>query len=356
VLEEREFERLSRRAQIGRFRQLAEVALAAYELPQAHLTLLAHLFNTTFRVDTVSGQRHMLRIHRSGAPTVESVGAEMAWLAALRRDTRLEVPSPVTTRSGALLTVAETPGVPRPYICVLFRWMPGRLLRHGLTPRQLERAGELMARLHDHAIHWAPPFAYPPPLARGRVDWPIEAAEWLPDPFAPEIVASIHAMVAHALSPEEAEQVAAALARVREVEQELLEEQRHGSVTFGLIHADLHYGNLLFARDTVRAIDFDDCGFGPLLFDPAVMLSAVLNREQYPALRAGLLAGYRRVRPLSAEHEAYLDTFIALRRMQDVLWMLEPGVLHPAIGDDWGAQARYAIGQLPSLLGTTGKT
>lgn len=91
---ERGFEQLHRRTQIGRMRHLALVALAAYDLPPVRLTLLAHLFNTTFRVDTANGQRYVLRINRAGAPTVESVGAELAWLIALRRDTPSKCPRP----------------------------------------------------------------------------------------------------------------------------------------------------------------------------------------------------------------------------------------------------------------------
>lgn len=337
---QRGFEQLPRRTQIGRLRQLAEVALAAYDLPPARLTLLAHLFNTTFRVDTVAGQRYVLRIHRAGTPTIESVGAELEWLAALRRDTTLEVPAPVPTRAGPLLTLATAPGVPQPHICVLFRWLPGRLLRHGLTPQHMERTGELMARLQNHARQWGPP----PGFARSRVDWPIEAARRVPDPFAPDIIANIHTLVAGTLSPAEAAQVKATLERVRAAEQAL----GQGPDAFGLIHADLHYGNLLFARGVVRAIDFDDCGFGPLLFDPAVMLSAILDWPDYPALRAGLLAGYRRLRPLPAEHEAHLDTFIALRQIQDALWVLE-WHKHPAISGDWAAQARQSLASLTTL-------
>src|SRR5690606_31174047 len=110
----------------------------------------------------------------------------------LRRETSLEVPDPAPTRAGSLLTVVETPGVPRPHICVLFRWLPGRRLRRGLTPRHLARVGALMAHLHIHASRWE----RPPGFTRGRVDWPIEAARWLPDPFAPEVVASIEHLVA----------------------------------------------------------------------------------------------------------------------------------------------------------------
>lgn len=341
----RAFERLHRRTQIGRLRQLAVVALADYDLPPVRLTLIAHRFNTTFRVDTATGQRYVLRIHRAGTPTVHSVGSELAWLAALRRDTLLEVPAPVPTRAGPLLTVAAAPGVPSPHICVLFRWLPGRRLRHGLTPLRMERVGELMARLQNHAAQWE----RPPGFVRSRVDWPIEGARWLPDPFAPEVISYIDALVAGTLSAAEAAQVTAILERVRAAEQALGMSDGQQPTTFGLIHGDLHYGNLLFGRGTVRAIDFDDCGFGPLLFDLAVMLSAILGWAEYSALRAGLLSGYRRVHPLPAEHEGLLDTFIALRQVQDALWILE-WRKHPAIGADWATEARRSLAPLGDLL------
>jgi Ser/Thr protein kinase RdoA (MazF antagonist) len=356
VNRERGFERLSRRTQIGRLRRLAAVALGAYDLPPARQTLLAHLFNTTFRVETEQGQRYVLRIHRAGTPTVESVGAEMEWLAALRRDTELEVPAPVPTRSGDLLTVAAARGVPQAHICVLFRWLPGRRLRRGLIPAHLERVGELMARLQQHALGWGPSRG----LARGRVDYPIEAARHAPDPFAPEIIQGIHALVAGTLSAAEAAPVTDVLELVREAEESLgivgtnWKSGGGWPATFGLIHADLHYGNLLFGRGTVRAIDFDDCGFGPLLYDPAVMLSALLGWPEYGALRAALLAGYRRVRPLPPEEEAHLDALVALRQVQDALWVLE-WRKHPAIGHDWAAEARRSLAPLATFLEAGGR-
>jgi Ser/Thr protein kinase RdoA (MazF antagonist) len=180
---------------------------------------------------------------------------------------------------------------------------------------------------------------------RGRVDWPVDRARHLPDPFAPEVLASIAATVAGTLSAAEADEVSAVLARVRAVEQAL----GQGPDSFGLIHADLHQYNLLYAANTVRALDFDDCGFGPLLYDHAVVLYMVQDKANYPALRAALLAGYRQVRPLSVAHEAYIDTFIALRRVQDAVWVLEAG-RHPAIGEDWAAQARANLAPLADFL------
>ena len=95
-----EVEQLSRLAQVRRMRQLAQAALKDYDLPPVRLTLMVHRFNTTFRADTADGERYVLRIHRAGTPGVDTVWSELQWLAAITRDTTLEVPVPIATRSG----------------------------------------------------------------------------------------------------------------------------------------------------------------------------------------------------------------------------------------------------------------
>src|SRR5689334_9955374 len=112
------FQNLTYRGQVARLKRLAERALCDYGIEGARLTLLAHLENTTFRVDTDDGLAYVIRIHRPrggvGHPArgEADVRSEMEWLAALRHDTQLAVPEPVRTRDGALLTVAEIDGVP----------------------------------------------------------------------------------------------------------------------------------------------------------------------------------------------------------------------------------------------------
>jgi len=49
------------------------------------------------------------------------------WLSALRRETELAVPEPMPTLDGELFTLVASDAVPEPRVCVLFRWLPGRL-------------------------------------------------------------------------------------------------------------------------------------------------------------------------------------------------------------------------------------
>ena len=116
---------------------------------------------------------------------------------------------------------------------------------------------------------------------------------------------------------------------------------------FGLIHSDLHQENYLFHRGRVRAIDFDDCGWGHFVYDLAVTLSELQHLPDSAALRAGLLRGYRAVRPLPAEHERYLEVFHALRVLKLTLWFLEQRD-HPAFAD-WEADVRDGLADLRKL-------
>ena len=127
----------------------------------------------------------------------------------------------------------------------------------------------------------------------------------------------------------------AVIERIRQV----CRESGEGPENFGLIHADLHQWNYLFSRGEVHAIDFDDCGYGPFVYDLSTTLSELKHRADYLTLEAALLAGYRSVRQFPVEHEAYIDTFVALRELQIMLWRLEVHE-HPTFHDwrrEWDA-------------------
>jgi Ser/Thr protein kinase RdoA (MazF antagonist) len=70
-----------------------------------------------------------------------------------------------------------------------------------------------------------------------------------------------------------------------------------------------------FHRGEVRAIDFDDSGWGYYPYDLAVLLDRLEGRKNYPDLRSALREGYRLARPLPGEFEHHLDAFIMARRV-----------------------------------------
>jgi Ser/Thr protein kinase RdoA (MazF antagonist) len=85
---------------------------------------------------------------------------------------------------------------------------------------------------------------------------------------------------------------------------------------FGLIHGDLNLSNLLFAKGSVGAIDFEECAWGYYLSDIAVTLYQI---EQLGAhartLRAAFFEGYQAIRSLPDRYEQQLDSFTLLRTL-----------------------------------------
>jgi Ser/Thr protein kinase RdoA (MazF antagonist) len=311
------FATLSTRGQIARLQRLAAAALPAFGVEAARVVPLQHFGNTTYRIDATDRSRYVLRVQRPNLHSIEEVRSEVAWLAALRRDTNLSVPEPMPAHDGDLLTVVAVAGVPEPRTCVLFRWMDGRFVNRGLRPAHLERVGAFTARLHEHAAGWTPPSGF----VRRRVENLFDAVLDPADPLSDAVVAASRERVGTLFSPEDGALVAAALDQVRG----MIAALDTAGGAFGLIHADLHQWNYLFDGGAVRAIDFDDCGYGYFLYDLAVTLSPspVHYREDYPAFRAALLRGYGGRRPLPPEPERYLATFLILRRVQLLLWALE---------------------------------
>lgn len=310
------FEHLPRCTQIRRLRRLAQSALTAYGLEQAHITPLHHFLNTTFRIDIPDqGQRYLLRVSRAGYQDAATIRSELLWLQAIRRETDLIVPEPLANRDGLLLSTVEVPGVPEPRHCVLFRWVEGRFHNATLCPADLERVGVLMAKLHLHVQH----FTLPQGFTRKR--WDLEGLQGGALGIEP-------GRIRRHLSREDC----MVLDRVAERIGQTMRMLGEGVDVFGLIHADMHQWNYLFHQGNAHLIDFDTSGWGYFAYDIAVTFSTLLHHPNLPALRAAFLQGYRRVRPLPVEQEACIDTFIAARIFGHTQW-IAAHIGEPAFGD-----------------------
>ena len=210
----------------------------------------------------------------------------------------------------------------------------GALPDASLAPVHARRIARLQAALHEHALGWTPPPGFTrPPASRltaraGRGPRPTRRR-----PLR---------LVGGLGTPRDAAAVAAALARVRATERELAATPGGAA----LIHGDLHHENVVFAGGEARAIDFDDCGHGPLLYDLAVTRFELTPGS---ALRDALLDEYAALRGLPPRAEEHLATLELLRRIQMIMWVLESRE-HPRFRASWRAWAREDLDALDAAL------
>jgi Ser/Thr protein kinase RdoA (MazF antagonist) len=320
---------MSRRAQIAGLRRVALAALDQYSLPEGRLTFIAHEENTTFRHDSPAG-RLLVRVHRpqrhgGDIDSAAAVRSELAWLQAIRAETDLQVPEPVTAKDGATTVQASAAGETR--VCSVLRWMDGRIMEDSSRPVHLRRLGEAMARLHDQSDEWTPP----PGFVRIRWDHETFFGDGM-------VYGETPAAGCWELLPAELR------ARFEAVGARMADVVEQGD--FGLIHADLHLGNAVFQQGDVKLIDFDDCGRGPRLYELAVALWELRDEPHYPPYRDALLQGYLAHRDLDVTH---LDDFIAVRQVAFDLWYTGMAQVNPSFAERLDRVHRWSLAMLDEV-------
>jgi Ser/Thr protein kinase RdoA (MazF antagonist) len=344
---------LSRRVQLGRLRRVALRALAEYPLDVAWVRFVSHGENTTFRVratqsSPVGGAADfLLRVHRPhrhgrGVDPSRAVTSELEWLAAITRDSALQVPRPVRSRDGELITVVEADGVEGARVCSLLCWADGRCLERSARPTQLERLGAAMAQLHQQADAWTPP----PGFTRPR--WDAETFFGDGAAYGGMVYGDLTSgQVWDVLPPAVADRFRAVAERVVPLMARL--DIQQGAT--GLVHADLHLGNVLFGRGGIHLIDFDDCGTGYRIYDLAVALWELRDRQDYPAYRDATLRGYGRHRSMPTDQLAMLDDFIAVREVAFGLWYAGTARLNPEYAHQLDHELTRCQRSIDTLLG-----
>jgi Ser/Thr protein kinase RdoA (MazF antagonist) len=262
-------------------------------------TLINLSENHTYRIDGSSGAPHILRLHRPGYQSRESIESELAWISALR-DPALLVPRPLTGRDGRLVQQLG----PNQF-AVLFAFERGREPVADDDLVWLFRIiGRFAAAAHRHAENWSrpPAFVRPAWTAEAVLDAEGLWGNWRSAP-------GVDGQVLRTLDPLDAE------LRKR------LAAYGTGEDRFGLIHADMRLANLLVDGEAVSLIDFDDCGFGWFVYDLAASLSFLETRCDVPVLKQSWIEGYTAIRPLSDEDLGMIDAMILLRRMALLAWI-----------------------------------
>jgi Ser/Thr protein kinase RdoA (MazF antagonist) len=283
--------------QARRLRPLAMDAIRHYNLDATRLRLVSNDMNGIFRIDTRDGRKYILRITLpEGGHTLDHVTAEMDWLAALARDTDLSIPRPLPTRNGSLVVEASAEGVPELRFCAIFSWVPGKNLIKSMTEENFARLGELMARLHGHALSYHPPAG----LSLLQYDRVF--------PY-PEPVVLFDEANAHFFTPERRKNYEDGIAWVQESIDRLVASGEPNRI----LHGDLHQWNVRLSQGILSPIDFEDLILGWPVQDIAISFYYYFRNENYTALRAAFQAGYSSCSPWPERHPGEIDSFIAGR-------------------------------------------
>ena len=326
------FGALPQEEQLRGLHVLATTALEHYGLPaDAGVRLVNLSENATYRVDAPGdGTRWALRVHREGYHSRNAIASELAWITALRRDRAVLTPTPIAGTDGELIQSVADKALPGPRHVVLFAWEDGKEPDDEEEEQDLrgtfEVLGEITARMHTHIRNWRKPACFE------RFTWDFETTlgsrpHWGTWRNGVGMTPRIEAL----------------FARTVDLVSRRLERFGTPPARFNLIHADLRLANLLIDGAATKVLDFDDCGFGWLMYDCATTVSFFEHRTEVPELVAAWLRGYRKVIDLPRADEKEIPTFVILRRLLLVAWIGS----HPETQLARSLGAAYTEGSIP---------
>ncbi len=323
------FDQLTERGQHQRRRRLAEAALAAFGIKAEQLTFINHGENTTYRVKTAAADGsqtgfyrtgyYLLRLHGINYNSAAEINSELQWLKALAEEAKLPVPLPVAGLDGRYVQSVQIAEIPHRYNCSLMEWLDGRLQINNPTPAHCQQLGLLVGQLHQHAQNWV----LPSDFQRRSWDWEGQFGANVSN-------GADHATVWAAIPAQHHQLLQQTMDDFAEVER-MLGKSRD---VYGLIHADPHWGNILFADGAARAIDFDDCGFGYWLYDLAIAVGRWRITPQWDGIWQNFLKGYCQLQRWDEAASKVLDVIIAARCTNVLQWYVGHATYDPLFASD----------------------
>lgn len=278
---------VNRRRTLRQVKQAAFQALQEYEIDWNSIHFIQVSEHVTFRIVSDGGEQFLLRIHPDNKQR-EGTVSEIEWLFALKSK-GLILPVAVTNREGTFITETSLSDGQRFYSS-LMRWVEGNHVdKSELTEEAIRKTGSLMANLHEASSDFSPSSGFTRPCWGSlsfKRDW---------DHL------SLHRK--HFISDEAFKLYSIAATKV----ETYLEKFTRHEQNYGLIHADLHNGNVIFRDNEPYPIDFGRCGFGYHLYDIAQAIMGL-----HPNQRRYFVEGYESIRKLEDDNIVKLECFFVM--------------------------------------------
>ena len=320
------FDQLTPTTQRKWLRELGYTALKQYGIKDAKLRFISESSAIIFRVDAAN-QQYVLRINPELPDQwIKWTQAELLWLFALKRDTKLSVPEPIADPNGNFVHIISTNKIPEGRLVTLLRWMPGQRIGKHPAPYLVKQIGTRMAHLHNHTEQ----FSLPENTNRPHTSW-YKLTYWQDH----------HNDTTKTLTTKQRDLCTIASERL------LTEIKNIGtSKNYGLVHADVTLNNCLLHQDQISLIDFADARYASHYYDIAVPLTNLteywnIDHQTYDMLQNTFYEGYSNVRTLGKHYESSVKTFMVARAFDVIEW----------IHLDWPSPTHFPFG--PKLLSSS---
>ncbi len=295
-----EYDEMNQAEQIALLDEFARDVLVQYGITAKSLECVNHSFNTTFKLSTPDDQTLAMRISTNSRKWPEHIWAEVQWLLELAREGSITAPVPILNLQGEPFSNHYFFYQGGNLDVVIYPWLEGEVVEDNPTDEQLFELGRSMATLHHLSKNWRPE-GYANFLS---VDSPLMVKR-----------DNIFAFTESHIDPE----FFKLLLAVNEQATKVFESLRERSEP-QLIHADLHFGNVIWHENKISILDFDDAGLGFPLQDLAISIFYLREgreREKH------LIAGYTSVAPFPDYEQWELEILIASRALTLLNYLFE---------------------------------
>jgi Ser/Thr protein kinase RdoA (MazF antagonist) len=271
---------------IAQLKQAALKALQNYDLDWEKIRFNQLSDTCTFIIETSKDGSFLLRVHLDLSK--EEIESEIAWLDTLSEKIDVIIPKAVLTRNGSKTVCIEQQTDYRCYASIM-RWVEGEHARGSLTEDQIYKEGILLAKLHQASQDFELNSNFVRPV-------------WGEQSFC-QSMAHLTQYYNRFLSDAEFQLYQSAAEKIQSSIIKLPKESR----SFGIIHGDLHQGNIVFQSGDPRPIDFGRCGFGYFIYDIAHTILGL-----YPAQRQIVIKAYQSIRKLESDWLSALESFTVM--------------------------------------------